>query len=419
VICRYKYVAAKLPNNKVHLLIAMTARYRTLLVLFSCCSVAIGVFANLTEPSLAVQLDIPPVPPSNETNEAADAPPAPKPVPADSPPSPTQPASSDGPPTPTVDDQPTPPRESPAEVSPEGTEEDTDKKKSKAEQAAPLQKDRQKDKTEQPGFFANLIRWLGNFHPLTVHFPIALLFVAALAEVLWAVLEKSGFRFAARFCLWLGALGAVTSATLGWFLAGFQLTDPTWIRTTHRWLGTSLAVWGILTLVLSEANERRNSVPLERTFWATLFLGVALVGTTGFFGGAMVYGLGHYRWPGDGVGAEKTKSEKLVETKPAVVVEMNDEFKFDPEKVTIVVGESVMWKGVGNYPHTVTADPDKAADSNNVRLPEGAPTFDSGRVQPGETFTYTFEVPGSYRYFCIPHELSGMVGEVTVKPGED
>jgi len=270
------------------------------------------------------------------------------------------------------------------------------------------------DSSRPPGFFISLVRWLGKFHPVTVHFPIALLFVAALAEVLWAVWEKPGFRFTARFCLLLGTLGAVGSATLGWFLAGFQLTDPTWIRTTHRWLGTSTAVWAVLTLVLSEMNERRNSVRWERSYWATLFLGAALVGTTGFFGGAMVYGLGHYRWPAPTTDAE-TKSTGATEAEAAVVVEMNDQFMFDPEKVTITAGETVLWKGVGNYAHTVTADPDKATDPDNVHLPEGAPTFDSGRVQPGETFSYTFEVSGFYRYFCIPHEQAGMIGEVEVK----
>ena len=30
------------------------------------------------------------------------------------------------------------------------------------------------------------------------------------------------------------------------------------------------------------------------------------------------------------------------------------------------------------------------------------------------TFSFTFEEPGTYDYFCIPHEKMGMVGSVTV-----
>jgi len=89
--------------------------------------------------------------------------------------------------------------------------------------------------------------------------------------------------------------------------------------------------------------------------------------------------------------------------------------KFVPERVEIEVGQTVLWRNVSFDIHTVTADPGLAANSENVRLPEGAETFNSGRFSPDETFTYTFETSGEYRYFCIPHEATGMVGEVVVR----
>jgi len=268
---------------------------------------------------------------------------------------------------------------------------------------------------QEPGFCGNLIRWLGKFHPMAVPFPIALLLVASLAEVIWVVSEEPCFRFTARFLLLLGAAGAVASAVLGWFLAGFQWTDETWVRTIHRWLGTGTALWSVGTVVLSEASERHNSLALERTFWATLFCGAALVATTGFFGGSIVYGLDHYQWPTAATDADQKKTTGATEAEAAAVVRMTDELEFVPEKCTIRTGDTVLWKAVGTYTHTVTADPDQAIDAEHVRLPEGASTFDSGRLRPGETFSHTFKVPGLYRYFCIPHELAGMIGEVEVK----
>lgn len=95
---------------------------------------------------------------------------------------------------------------------------------------------------------------------------------------------------------------------------------------------------------------------------------------------------------------------------------MTDDWTYEPEKVTIEAGQTVRWDCDSTYLHTVTADPDKAKDPKHVKLPEGADTFDSGEIDPGESFSYTFNVPGSYRYFCIPHELAGMVGEVEVAP---
>jgi plastocyanin len=63
----------------------------------------------------------------------------------------------------------------------------------------------------------------------------------------------------------------------------------------------------------------------------------------------------------------------------------------------------------------VTADPGRAFDASRVRLPDGASTFDSGDVAPGEVFEYTFTVAGEYRYICVPHELTGMLGVVMVE----
>ncbi len=95
-----------------------------------------------------------------------------------------------------------------------------------------------------------------------------------------------------------------------------------------------------------------------------------------------------------------------------------------PENFEPRVGEQVIWRNTGMRTHTVTA-----YDSG---IPEDATYFASGGyeseqaareawlsgggggIQSGGTFTQTFEVPGTYTYFCIPHEPAGMVGQFTV-----
>lgn len=98
----------------------------------------------------------------------------------------------------------------------------------------------------------------------------------------------------------------------------------------------------------------------------------------------------------------------------AAEVGMTNRLEFTPETVRIRVGETVVWRNTSDVLHTVTADPAKAVESASVSLPEGAGPFDSGDMPPGATFSYTFEVAGEYRYFCLPHELAGMVGTVVV-----
>jgi plastocyanin len=88
---------------------------------------------------------------------------------------------------------------------------------------------------------------------------------------------------------------------------------------------------------------------------------------------------------------------------------------YEPAKLTVKVGQSVEWINTGESVHSVTLVPADAQSPKDVSEPKGAPTFDSGFMPPGGIFTYTFRVPGTYRYFCVPHEKAGMVGIVVVK----
>src|SRR5262249_51526759 len=149
----------------------------------------------------------------------------------------------------------------------------------------------------QVGFVEKLIQWLGNFHPPAVNFPIALLPAAALAEFLRLATHKPAFDGIARYCLWVGTLGAVGAVVLGWVLAGFHFTDEPWIVAIHRWLGTSTMVGAAFVLGLCELSRRPERRRIRLCFRGALFALAALVLITGFFGGAVVFGLDHYAWP--------------------------------------------------------------------------------------------------------------------------
>jgi uncharacterized membrane protein len=147
---------------------------------------------------------------------------------------------------------------------------------------------------EAPEGVPPLLAWIGRFHPPLVHFPIALLSAAALAELLFAATRRTFFDAAVRFCVWGGALGALSAALLGWLFGGFRIVDEDWVMTSHRWLGTATATWAALMLAMCERVYRR-AVP-RRGFRLALFTGSALVGVEGFLGGSLVYGIDHYAW---------------------------------------------------------------------------------------------------------------------------
>jgi plastocyanin len=95
---------------------------------------------------------------------------------------------------------------------------------------------------------------------------------------------------------------------------------------------------------------------------------------------------------------------------------------FTPETRTVAAGDTVEWVNDTEEAHTVTAV--------EGSLPDGAEYFSSGRasseeeatgnladelIEPGESFEWTFDEPGTYRYYCIPHRGDGMEGSVVVE----
>lgn len=98
-----------------------------------------------------------------------------------------------------------------------------------------------------------------------------------------------------------------------------------------------------------------------------------------------------------------------------VIIGMTDDLEFEPRGVTISAGDTVEWRNTSSVPHTATGDPDEAANTANVQLPQGAQPFDSGMIPAGASYSHTFEVPGRYQYVCLPHEAAGMIGEIIVQ----
>jgi plastocyanin len=89
---------------------------------------------------------------------------------------------------------------------------------------------------------------------------------------------------------------------------------------------------------------------------------------------------------------------------------------FVPPAITVNVGTKVVWKNSSQVIHNVVDDASKALSRIDVKLPSGASPFDSGLLQPGQSYSRVFTEPGIYRYVCTLHEGSGMKGVVIVRP---
>ncbi|WP_049917689.1 plastocyanin/azurin family copper-binding protein [Haloferax denitrificans] len=103
-------------------------------------------------------------------------------------------------------------------------------------------------------------------------------------------------------------------------------------------------------------------------------------------------------------------------------VGMTEELGFDPKSIQVPVGTTVTFENTSSIGHSVTAYEDKIPDGATYFATGG---FDSeqaakdgypekGNLEAGESYEHTFETKGTYEYYCIPHELNGMVGTIEV-----
>ena len=88
-----------------------------------------------------------------------------------------------------------------------------------------------------------------------------------------------------------------------------------------------------------------------------------------------------------------------------------DDTSFTPEEITVNIGETVTWVNQGSKSHTVTSWYKQEDEDFAVHIFIGE-TWDSGDIAPGQSYSRTFNQPGSYDYFSFPlleSPTSGMV----------
>lgn len=89
-------------------------------------------------------------------------------------------------------------------------------------------------------------------------------------------------------------------------------------------------------------------------------------------------------------------------------------YLFDPVGLSVEPGETITWVNESDA-HSTTAYTQDNPQSNVNRVPDDAEGWDSGILsESGAEFTHTFDVAGTYDYYCIPHKTLGMVGRLVV-----
>jgi plastocyanin len=90
---------------------------------------------------------------------------------------------------------------------------------------------------------------------------------------------------------------------------------------------------------------------------------------------------------------------KLIEVK---MLDGNENYLYEPADLIFSVGEKITFKIYAETEfHTFTID-----ELDIYETADGGESYE---------FTVTFETPGTYKLYCVPHETLGMIGEVTVQ----
>jgi amicyanin len=76
-----------------------------------------------------------------------------------------------------------------------------------------------------------------------------------------------------------------------------------------------------------------------------------------------------------------------------------DDFAFSPPGLTVKAGTTVTWRNKDDIPHTI---------ASSARL------FKSKALDTDDSYSFTFNEPGSYQYFCSLHPH--MTGKIVVEP---
>ena len=181
-----------------------------------------------------------------------------------------------------------------------------------------------------------LLQVFGRAHVGLVHFPIALLIIAAIFE-LGGMLGRLGRRGSRetwrpnRVIVGFVAVGAVmggVTAGSGWSYAAHDLGDDARLLLwQHRWLGIAAASLAIVALgcgMIALVKPQRRT----RNLFATLLLVCAgLTGVAGYLGGSLVHGSNHLLEPFAALNAssgptetsEPTHVETLEHDTPTIV----------------------------------------------------------------------------------------------------
>jgi uncharacterized membrane protein len=130
-----------------------------------------------------------------------------------------------------------------------------------------------------------------HFHPMLVHFPIAIITIGFLFDLLALVLKKETCLSKAGYWLEIiGMAGAVFAFGSGYFFTSTMEGEAGIMRDKHEFFATatliSIIIATIFRIVVVYLNK--ETTPMKYLSLGLLFLSFVFVSITGYLGGTLV-----------------------------------------------------------------------------------------------------------------------------------
>lgn len=147
-----------------------------------------------------------------------------------------------------------------------------------------------------PSTLDTLLRVGGRTHPILVHFPIAMVLVAAMIETVRAIVRRPAPARTSIHMLGIGVIAAAAAIGSGWLNGEYENhASNADTMELHRWFGIGGGSVALLAYFFGLAASRSRRALMA--FRALLLVAAGAIGFTGHLGGNMVYGEGYMLAP--------------------------------------------------------------------------------------------------------------------------
>jgi len=143
-----------------------------------------------------------------------------------------------------------------------------------------------------------VIEFLGRFHPFLVHFPVALILVACVAEFVYVAKKEHYYQHAALFAVTAAAWVAFPAFLVGFAAASGEVFEGAKATAfaVHRIAGIATPMLAFIAAGMGHSARRSGQVWEQMVYRVLLVLAALSVLVAGVYGGRLVYGVDYLPW---------------------------------------------------------------------------------------------------------------------------